>query len=85
MHISDSKYYVINIVAKHVCAYLLTSLKASGNNDQSQTSQLSRFGRVTHDFTTDLTTAYQSHDFSRFSINIIILVRLIEIILLLCA
>ena len=28
----------------------------------AQTSQLSQFGRVTHDFTTYLTTAYQSHD-----------------------
>ena len=37
-----------------------------------QTSQLSRFGRETHDFLTDLTTACQSHDFSRFSRNIII-------------
>ena len=42
-----------------------------------QTSQLSRFGRETHDFLTDLTTAYQSHDFSRYSRNIIIIVRLI--------
>ena len=37
-----------------------------------QTSQLSRFGRETHDFLTDLTTACQSHD-------------LAEILLLLCA
>ena len=37
-----------------------------------QTSQLSRFGRETHNFLTDLTTACQSHDFSRFSRNIII-------------
>ena len=44
-----------------------------------QTSQLSRFGRETHDFLTDLTTACQSHDFSRFSRNIIIIiVRLIQ-------
>ena len=43
-----------------------------------QTSQLSRFGRETHDFLTDLTTACQSHDFSRFSRNIIIIVRLIR-------
>ena len=42
-----------------------------------QTSQLSRFGRETHDFLTDLTTTCQSHDFSRFSRNIIINVRLI--------
>ena len=27
-----------------------------------QTSQLSRFGRETHNFSTDLTTACQSHD-----------------------
>ena len=43
-----------------------------------QTSQLSRFDRETHDFLTDLTTAYQSHDFSRYSRNIIIIVRLIR-------
>ena len=43
-----------------------------------QTSQLSRFGHETHDFLTDLTTACQSHDFSRFSRNIIIIVRLIR-------
>ena len=44
-----------------------------------QTSQLLRFGRETHDFLTDLTTACQSHDFSRFSRNIIIIiVRLIR-------
>ena len=42
-----------------------------------QTSQLLRFGRETHDFLTDLTTTYQSHDFSRFTRNIIIIVRLI--------
>ena len=41
-----------------------------------RTSQLSRFGRETHDFLTDLTTACQSHDFSRFMRNII--VRLIR-------
>ena len=39
----------------------------------TQTSQLSRFGRETHDFLTDLTTACQSHDFSPFSRNIILL------------
>ena len=39
-----------------------------------QTSQLSRFGRETHDFLTDLTTAYQSHDFSQFNRNIIIII-----------
>ena len=39
---------------------------------QYQTSQLSRFGRETHDFLTDFTTACQSHD-------------LAEILLLLCA
>ena len=44
----------------------------------TQTSQLSRFGRETHDFLTDLSTAYQSHDFSRYSRNIIINVRLIR-------
>ena len=43
-----------------------------------QTSQLSQFGRETHDFLTDLTTACQSHDFSQFSRNIIITVRLIQ-------
>ena len=43
-----------------------------------QTSQLSRFGRETHDFLTDLTTACQSHDFTRFSRIIIIIVRLIQ-------
>ena len=29
-----------------------------------QTSQPSRFGREIHNFLTDLTTAYQSHDFT---------------------
>ena len=43
-----------------------------------QTSQLSRFGRETHDFLTDLTIACQSHDFSQFSRNVIIIVRLIR-------
>ena len=42
---------------------------------QVQTSQLSPFGRETHDFTTDLMTAYQSHDFH----------DLAEILLSLCA
>ena len=46
--------------------------------DGIQTSQLSRFGRETHDFLTDLTIACQSHNFSRFSRNIIIIVRLIR-------
>ena len=35
----------------------------------SQTSQLSRFGRETHDFSIGLTTACSSHDFSRFYRN----------------
>ena len=42
------------------------------------TSQLSRFGRETHDFLTDLTTAYQSHDFSRYSRNIISVLNTIQ-------
>ena len=42
-----------------------------------QTTQLSQFGRETHNFVTDLTTTCQSHDFSLFSRNIIIIVHLI--------
>ena len=51
--------------------------KAESVQALCQTSQLSRFGRETHDFLTDLTTSYQSHDFPLHSKNIIIIVHLI--------
>ena len=58
--------------------YLIKSLLLVPAKFSMQTSQLSRFSRETQDFLTDLTTACQSHDFSRFSRNIIIIVRLIR-------
>ena len=57
-------YHTYELISAH--AYIHT------RTDTMQTSQLSRFGRETHDFLTNLTIACQSHD-------------LAEILLLLCA